>query len=188
MSYQDKEKPRGLKKARPIRAIGKGFGKLLGVNKKSKADKEAEEAAFQKRAHFAPKTAVNDSNRDSLENSKSFMELQNAYYENKEVQEPAKDISQYKSVHRDDYRAVSKPMTSDYENLEQPGEKDQEEALAREDYQTRLRVERANQRKKQLAIDPSQVDQSHRQFGRRNRANAPESMAFESNFENGFQD
>lgn len=39
-----------------------------------------------------------------------------------------------------------------------------------------------------MAIDPGQVDQSHRQFGRRNRANAPEGMNFESNFENGFQD
>lgn len=125
MSYQDKEKSKGLiKKVRPIRALGKGFGKLLGGSKKSKADKEAEEAAFKKRAHFAPKTSANDSNiQDSLENSKSFMELQNAYYENKEVQEPAKDISQYKSVHRDDYRATSTRF-SEFESLEQPAEKD----------------------------------------------------------------
>ena len=86
--------------------------------------------------------------------------MQNNYYTAKEGDGGgAFDMKKYQPIHGDKYRATG---TDEYQMLAKPEGEVEERALAQADYQTRLRVERANQYKNQASIDPTMVDKSHK--------------------------
>lgn len=59
-------------------------------------------------------------------------------------------MKRYQPVNADKFRATT---TDEYALLQKPDSETEERALAQADYQTRLRVERANLHKKQASIE-----------------------------------
>ena len=76
-------------------------------------------------------------------------------------------LDRYQSVHADKFRTGAQADKGrgdeDFTLLARPVGEDERQAYKDADYQTRVRVERANYRKASQVIEPGAVDSSHRQ-------------------------
>ena len=70
------------------------------------------------------------------------------------------DLSRYQSIHAEEFKMKEDP--DGFQLLNKLDEETEQEALRQTDYQTRTRIERANQARQQSSIDPSQIDPSHK--------------------------
>ena len=166
----------------------KQLNKLFGGSKKKKKDEEAQED-LMKRAHFVVRDVSQGSKKAneqrtltsnilSDQNELSHMDYQKQYLSEKmqrqqegALQDPLNfkendaenfDPERYKSIHENEFKKIQNTDEDDYQFLEKPMGEEERIAYAKADYQTRLKIERANFNQKKVIYDKSQVNEGHK--------------------------